>query len=75
MAMALRKLQCLYGHTPSLAEEGGRAQTKKNILVRLTLNLFPFLYFSTSQFTIHKQQYIAIKSIKRYKLLPFLFVS
>jgi hypothetical protein len=25
--------QCLYGHTPFLAEEGGRQQTKMNILV------------------------------------------
>jgi hypothetical protein len=25
--------KCLYGHTPFLAEEGGRQQTKMNILV------------------------------------------
>lgn len=28
--------QCLYGHTPFLADEGGRQQTKLNILVSLT---------------------------------------
>jgi serine/threonine protein kinase len=31
--MILTTIQCLYGHTPFLAEEGGRAQTKLNIIV------------------------------------------
>jgi protein-serine/threonine kinase len=31
--------ECLYGHTPFLAEEGGRAQTKANILVSHHSNL------------------------------------
>lgn len=31
--------QCLYGHTPFLAEEGGRQQTKINILVNYRLTL------------------------------------
>lgn len=30
---SLLTLQCLYGHTPFLAEEGGRQQTKFNIMV------------------------------------------
>ena len=30
--------QCIYGHTPFLAEEGGRQQTKVNIVVSPTVD-------------------------------------
>ncbi|KAI9640680.1 hypothetical protein NHQ30_010989 [Ciborinia camelliae] len=38
---SLTYLQCLYGHTPFLAEEGGRQQTKMNILNHKTTFQFP----------------------------------
>lgn len=50
--------QCLYGHTPFLAEEGGRQQTKQNILVgfhRKWVASFSYMPFDPkfSPFTDH----------------------
>lgn len=33
LSVVLKLYQCLYGHTPFLAEEGGRQATKMNIIV------------------------------------------
>ncbi|KFY80491.1 hypothetical protein V499_00669 [Pseudogymnoascus sp. VKM F-103] len=40
-SVAVILYECLYGHTPFLADEGGRAQTKLNILSHRTTFSFP----------------------------------
>jgi protein-serine/threonine kinase len=40
-SVAIILYECLYGHTPFLAEEGGRQQTKQNIVDHKTSFAFP----------------------------------
>ncbi|KAK6606346.1 Serine/threonine-protein kinase cbk1 [Botrytis cinerea] len=66
-SVAVILYECLYGHTPFLAEEGGRQQTKMNILNHKTTFQFPSRPSSPLQISRHNTRLRILSSKLRLR--------